>query len=505
MSFDLTETGNAELIERTSSHSKQPIQYDHSFKRWVGWDSTENRWYEDNSGAIYSYAIQAADKREKDATAELELLNDQLSRSTDKEAAKRISTAIKQANARILWAKKSKNLHNIQSSLAITATLKSIAFTGDWDADPYQFQTRNGVLYVGPTTGFQKTGSFRTAKKDDYLLKRGGCDYDPQATCTRWKQFLNEITQENEEEITFLQKAVGYSMTGRTNEELLFVLHGSGQNGKSKFIEAIYSLFGDYALDLKYSNLVAKSTELIGQGQNLPGKRFVKTDEIKENASLDTGLIKSWTGSTSITVRPFRAPEYTFTATHKLWMSFNDRPLIHDQSDATWRRLRLIPFSYRIPDNKRDNELSSKLNAELPGILNWALEGLALYYEKGLADTPKMKTAKEDYRSVTNTFEQFLADQCIIGGEGTCTQADFNREYQKWCSEQGDKPLSPQKLGDRFQQFGIKKERLNSHRFLRGVHLRGFKSEESDRIVAESDKNLSKPVTPQTTENNKVN
>src|SRR5699024_1197569 len=172
-------------------------------------------------------------------------------------------------------------------------------------------------------------------------------------------------------------KAVGYSLSGDISEEVIFFLTGSGGNGKSKFLEAIQNVLGDYAKQTNANTFIRKQndTNINNDIARLDKARFVSAVESEQGQQLAESLVKQLTGGDKIAARFLRKEFFEFKPEFKIFFSTNHKPIIRGTDDGIWRRIRLIPFNARFEGSKRDINLSDKLAKESPGILNWALEG----------------------------------------------------------------------------------------------------------------------------------
>ena len=235
------------------------------------------------------------------------------------------------------------------------------------DADPYLLGVKNGVIEL-------QTGKFRAAKREDYVTKIIGTAFDAQAKCPHWEAFLEKII-EDKELIAYLQRAVGYVLTGLTSEEVMFVLWGDGNNGKSTFRETLFAILGDYAVGSDATLLVddrrrgGATPDLV----RLHGRRLVTINETEQNDHLKELRVKYITGHDAITARDLYEGYFDFTPTHKTFLTTNNKPIVKGTDEGIWRRIHLLPFVRVIPAEERDPNFREKmLLPELPGILNWA-------------------------------------------------------------------------------------------------------------------------------------
>ena len=201
-------------------------------------------------------------------------------------------------------------------------------------------------------------------------------NYEKDATCEHWKKFLHRILQGNEALIRFFQKAVGWALTGDMSEQVMFILYGSGANGKSTFINTVMEILGEYAMSTQTETFMRKNgNNLSNDIARLRGARFVTTVEAEEGRRLSEPLIKQVTGQDVMTARFLYGEYFDFLPTFKIFMATNHKPVIRGTDVGIWRRIKLIPFTETIPYEERNPDLMKILLREKAGILNWMIEG----------------------------------------------------------------------------------------------------------------------------------
>ena len=319
-----------------------------------------------------------------------------------------------------------------------------------------------------------RTGDIRRIQRQDYITKSMDTEYEPLASCPQFEAFLNRIMNSSTELIGYLQRAVGYSLTGHNREQCFFIAHGTGANGKSVFLNLIRKLMGSYALTTPMTSLVGvkHSSGASNDIARLRGARFVSASEGEANQKLRESLIKQLTGGDTISARFLFQEFFDFTPTFKLWMATNHKPQVSGADPATWRRIHLIPFNVVIPPAEQDGELLSKLENELPGVLNWAIEGSVDWYRNGLMPPPEVLAATEQYRSEMDGFSRFLDDGLVterVGG--WVSKADLYAVYNQWCVDEGLEALTKNDFGTRMNQRGYEEGRRNSVRYWRDVEI----------------------------------
>lgn len=264
--------------------------------------------------------------------------------------------------------------------------------------------------------------------------------------------------------IRYLQKAVGYSLTGDTGEQVLFFLYGTGANGKSVFLNVLQELMGDYAQQAPASLLMAKSEGIPNDVARLKGARFVATIETEEGKRLAENLVKQLTGGDTVSARFLRQEYFEFKPECKLWMASNHKPIIRGSDYGIWRRIHLIPFTVTIPPENRDRRLPDKLRAELPGILRWAVDGLRIWLEEGLTPPLKVQAATEEYREDMDSIGTFLSECCVTEPTAKVPVRTLYETYVRWCQENGETPMKQRMLGKRLKERGFQQEKSTGGR-----------------------------------------
>lgn len=302
---------------------------------------------------------------------------------------------------------------------------------------------KNGIVNL-------KSGELLPHCKEEYITKMTRCAYDPAASDTpQWDKFLNDIFGGDRDLIRYIQKAVGYSLSGSTSEQCAFFLYGTGRNGKSTFLEIIRSIMGDYATNIQPQTIMVKPSS--GSSPNsdiarLKGSRLVTSVEPNEGMRIDEGLLKQLTGDDVVTARKLFGDEFEFKPEFKLWMATNHKPIIRGTDTGIWRRIHLIPFTVQIPEDKVDRHLKYKLAKELVGIFRWAVEGCKLWQTEGLRMPKAILDAVKEYRHEMDVISAFT-DSCCTIGKGEVKASQLYAVYAKWADENNEYKMSNTKFG----------------------------------------------------------
>jgi len=358
----------------------------------------------------------------------------------------------------VKWSLSSESKMKLAASLSIA---ESMLFQkiNSFDRDPLLLCCANGVVDL-------RTGDLRVSKKDDYLRKTTNVVYDLKARCDRFIQFLNEIFDGNGDLIDFIQKAVGYSLTGLTSEQVIFILFGTGANGKSVFLNLLEFLFADYGLTTPASTF--KDTPYDGIPNDVARMaqvRMVKSVEVKEGTRLNEERIKALTGGDRVTARFLHHEFFDFTPICKFWLAVNHKPVIVGTDEAIWRRIRLIPFEVFFPEKSRDPILLEKLKTELPGILNWAIEGCLRWQAEGLSPVGKVKDATSAYREESDLIGQFLGERTIRDVGAKTLFSEIYAAYETWCQSNAEVPIKGKTFGKRLIEKGFERKKTDQVRY----------------------------------------
>jgi putative DNA primase/helicase len=298
-------------------------------------------------------------------------------------------------------------------------------------------------------------------------------EYDKKADCPLWKQFMREIMDYKSDVISFVQTACGWALSGDNSEQTMFILFGTGANGKSTFLNTIMYLLGDYAIATPTETFMRKNGD---QNTNdiarLRGTRFVTTTEAEQGKRLSEPIIKQITGNDRMTARFLYGEYFNFVPTFKIFMATNHKPVIKGTDHGIWRRIKLIPFTTRIPDEKQDKELEDKLKAEASGILNWLLEGMLRWKKERLQVPKSIQNATEDYRGEMDVIGNFVKECCILDVRFSIRVRELFKAYQDWCNQNNEHACSERFLSLRLQEIGFQRIRRAEAKFWVGIGLR---------------------------------
>ena len=309
------------------------LRYCYPWQSWLVWTGTY--WQRDTSGAVMRLAKQTVKRLARQA----ESLPDAMARA--------LLTHVK---ASLSTAKLKALVENAQSEPGIAVQPE------DLDTNPWLLNVANGTLDL-------KTGQLRDHAREDLLTVMLPVVYDATAACPTWGAFLDRIMAGNENLITFLQRVIGYALTGVIREHVLLILYGTGRNGKSTFLNLLRRLLGSYAMKAPPELLMVSNNDRHPtERADLFGKRFVSAIETEQGRRLSEVFVKEATGGDNIRARRMREDFWEFQPTHKVFLATNHKPVISGTETAIRERIRLVPFAVTIPDGERDTTLAKKLN-----------------------------------------------------------------------------------------------------------------------------------------------
>jgi putative DNA primase/helicase len=378
----------------------------------------------------------------------------------------------------------SESVSRRQAMLRSAQSIRSLATTmADFDRDPFLLTVGNGTLNL-------MTGKLEQFRPDDLTTRSADVNFRPSAQAPRWQQFLTEIFAGDRELIQFVQRAVGYSLTGDTREQCLFILWGGGANGKSTFLETIIRLLGTHAVTTPFSTVMVQRNP--GSPRNdlaaLHGARLVKASEAEHHSTFAESIVKEITGGDTITARFLFKEDFSYKPTFKLWLATNHRPEIHGTDDAIWRRIRLIPFTRQFSGANKDAGLREKLEKELPGILAWAVQGCLDWQRHGLNSARIVETATLEYRQESDQVGRFIKESCDLRHDGQTPAKELFDGFVGWCAKHQERPLAINQFALKLAERGIERKRVRSGVMYRGVALLPFTPSDPPALIPKNRK-----------------
>lgn len=428
-----TDAGNVELF---AARFRDCVRFDYKRERWLLY--VKHWWAPDRDGELMRMAKRIARSRLENSVA----IQDDDKRKQE-----------------VQWALASESLPRLQAMVTLARSETPLADNGDnWDRDPWLFGVANGVVNL-------RTGELRPGTPADRITLHSDISFDPRSGCPRFDRFISEIFDGNQELISYIHRAAGYSLTGETSEQCFFCCHGEGANGKSTFLNAFRNAVGMYACNLPFSAFELNERSAIGNDvATIPGRRFVTAIETDESVRLNEARIKALTGGDPITARMLYREFFTFTPVAKFWLAFNRPPIVSDDSHGFWRRVHKIPFVRQFdPDDEPD--LENTLKAEAQGILAWAVRGCLEWQAHGLNPPAAVKEATQAYREESDPLGAFVSDRCILHPDARVRVAELWSEYLDWAIQNGEqKSLDRLSFTRRLEATGLRKIRYGHTR-----------------------------------------
>lgn len=442
--FPDTDLANA---ERLVSKHRSDLRYCWG-RGWHRWDG--RRWAADARGFVFELAAETV------RSILGEVSNAQ--RMAAEAGAERPPTAESKARQKHWTERAQRLLHHARSSEG-APRLKAMvdlarsqppiaAAVEDLDRDPWLLNVENGTLDL-------RTVKLKPHDPDDLITKLSPSIYRPDAKAPRWAAFLAEILPDVGVR-SFLQRFIGYSLTGLVRDHVIVVFFGCGSNGKTTLIETVLTVLGDYGSPV-FSGLLqvprggdGHPTELA----DLLGLRLATVSELPDGCRLDEARAKNLSGGDRLRARFMRNDFFSFRPSHKIVLSTNYRPRIAGTDEGLWRRIRLVPFDVQIPEGKRDTGLPEKLRDEASGILAWAVEGCLEWQRVGLSAPAAVLSATGQYRAAEDSIGRFVAEACDLCADAETTAKDLRARYESWAEDSGESVYGPRKLAEHLRVLG---------------------------------------------------
>lgn len=411
---NLTDAGNAECFAALYGQDFRYCRHRGKAGAWYHWNGTI--WEEDESNTMERYMVYAM--REREASA-INLNNKQ------------------QKKLLIHHAHMSENTGRIQAAIKACHAFPLFNMPiSDFDSNIDLITFQNGTYNL-------RTGEFREARREDYITRQVAVDYDPEAKAPRWEKFISEIMGGDDAMTDFLQRVVGYCITGEMSEQVFFILYGLGANGKSTFLSVLQKILQSYTANVSFDSFDADNRHNVGNDlAQLPGARLVTCIESEHNKYLAEARIKSITGGDPITCRFLFGEFFTYTPQFKTVLAVNHLPIIRGSDNGIWRRVLLVPFNQSFDATKADKNLQEKLLEEAAGVLNWCLDGTKKWQERGLTTPETISDAIRLYKYESDQISRWIEDRVSSVPGSRTTLNDFYNSYKQWAIENGERQFS---------------------------------------------------------------
>lgn len=341
------------------------------------------------------------------------------------------------------------------------------------DQHPFLLAVQNGIVDL-------KTGKFLPPDRNLLLTQIAGVAFDATAKCPRWLKFVSQIMGGDASLILYVQRAIGYALTGSLNEQCLFFLYGFGANGKSTFLNVLRAIFGGLGLQAASETLMdgkRSSAGPSGDIARLRGRRFVSMSETDDGRHMNEGLVKTLTGGDSIIARDLYQSIVEFIPTHKLFLASNHKPIIKGTDLGVWRRIKLIPFGTTIKPEDRNPNLETELKEEGAGILNWAIEGCLDWQKNGMPLPKAIEIATNEYRSEMDIVGSWIRESCEVGPGKEMIFDDAYKSYEAWSTDYNGFAFTKKRLGQMLIERGFEPSLKSKKRSYKGITLSSSISE----------------------------
>ena len=307
-----------------------------------------------------------------------------------------------------------------------------------FDRNTDLFNCRNGTLDM-------RTLEFRPHDPKDYLTMMSGVTYDPKACCARWESFIQEVMCGDEALATYLQKSLGYALTGNTSLECMFILYGAtSRNGKGTTMETFLKIMGDYGKTSNPELLGTKFGSVNASGPSeevarLAGVRFVNISEPEKKITFNAALVKRMTGNDTLNARYLHENSFDFKPVFKIFINTNYLPNVTDMTLFESGRLKIIPFKRHFEEAEQDKGLKALFaeEANQAAIFNWCLEGYRMFRSKGLQSPTAVDEATEEYKNESDRIGQFIEAWLEEGEAYEVRTSAAYRLYGQWCEKYG--------------------------------------------------------------------
>lgn len=444
-SDNLTDAGNAELLARVHA---EHLRYCPEMGRWLSWTGT--RWTVNVDDSV---AVTAA-------RAVISSLDPTQSKDHAKHKLKSLSRLA------------------LESMVALARRDPAMRISLDHlDADPHALNTPTGIVNL-------RTGELTAHTPDGWHTKTTGVAYNRELPAPGWHRFLHTTFGGDEELIRYVQRLAGYAAVGEVSHHVLPFLHGGGQNGKSVLLDVLMKVLGDYAITAPNNFLLAGRDRHETEIARLNGARLVVCSEVNKESRFDEAKMKLLTGGDRLTGRFMHQNFFDFTPTHTLFLMGNHQPEVAAGGDSFWRRLRLIPFRHKVPEDQRNPNLTRELvENEGPAILAWIVAGAIDMLDNGLDEPSSVAAATEEYAEQEDSLGRFLDECCHLGSAWTIKTKTSHvlARYQRWAHENGARDMSAVTLGRELSaRFDIKRVKSNGQQFYAGLALVADAAQQSD-------------------------
>lgn len=445
--FDLTDLGNSKRLLKRFGHDIRVCTDTGEFFFW-----TEDHW-----------ALDVKARRAREAAKMVAVaMNREFECLPESDETKELRKAF------FAHTRKSQNRRSLENMVELAKTDPQVAVGIDeWNPNTWRINLLNGTLDA-------RTSTLQNHSRDDLITTVSKFEFDPEADCPTFETFIKVIFPDRNLR-RYVQRVCGYCLTGDTREECFFLLWGTGRNGKSTLLDVLAMVLSGYHVKARPETFIEKrdveNVNHLAQIARLAGKRLATVSETQESARLNEHLIKELTGRDEVTAREFYQGFFQFRPQVKIIIGTNCKPEITGANLGIWRRVRMVPFLVTIPEDEVDLQLREKLRRELPGILNWMLEGCSKWLESGLNEPEIVREATNEYQVDQDRVGLYLSERTVPNKKSRVSATDLFQDHIEWLKCRNERRLPSQKMfGEQVKAHGIEARKSNIVYYL-GVEL----------------------------------
>lgn len=450
------DVGNAEVFD---SLYGDKFRYDHTRKKWMVWYPGIGVWREDFTNSAHRAMIATIRLRQMVAPS----IQDDAERQS-----------------LLNFLHKAQNGKSIQNSLVHASSFATLGkSTADFDPSLFLLNTMNGTLDIENPEAIE----LKPHDPMNYITKQAGTLYDPTAKCPEWEKFIAAVFNHDFELINYIQRALGYSISGSTREQAIFIAHGNGANGKSTLLNTVKKVLGDYGQTTAFNTFDADNRNQYGNDlAALKSRRYVVAIEAEATKRLAEARVKSITGGDAVSCRFLWGEFFEFIPEFKVWLAVNHKPIIRGGDHGIWRRIHLVPFTQTFQGENQDKNLDQKLGTELSGILNWLIDGYIMWQRHGLQPPKIVQLATEEYREENDYVTQWINNRVTVESGEKMRASEGYRDFGQYLREIGevDKAVPSMRVwGISMSEKGFEKKRTAN-----GYEYSGLKLAEPEPLSA---------------------
>jgi P4 family phage/plasmid primase-like protien len=449
-----TDAGNGLLF---AALYKTNIRYVEAFKAWIAWNG--RRWVPCSDTAMFPAAREATEHTLAWAAKHL------------KKESEALTTVRKFATA-------TQKVDRLRAMLALAKGEPSIRVEPEvLDADAWQLGTPSGTLGL-------RTGKLHKPRREDFITKSISVSPDVGARCPNFLKFLSWALMNDTGTIDHMKRIAGYILTGDVSEEMLFAGFGNGNNGKTTLVTILLTLMGNYGARARKELLISQQGREGAASPDvakLKGKRLIVVSETDAECTLAEAEVKAIVSNTRIAARELYQNPFEFEPSHKIFLDTNHKPFIRGTDTGIWRRINNISFDATLVEDEVDIDfLKNKLRPELPGILNWALEGCLAWQREGLKPSEKVLKAQAEYREAMDFVKIWVSEVCTREATAASRPSELYRAYKYWAEDEGYLPLGGRRFGNRLVELGFPRDKCGDRLHL-GIRLKTYEDASKEK------------------------